>query len=302
VRRSRMIVWLRHATTLRKTGEIFSNEYFISLRHDLLSDLMGIRKKIFLGFVVIGLILFMSGMISLFQLILIERTVADMNTNNIRRIGASGKIFDEAKKQTWKILDIMHDNSRGEDARIVLNDTLYLRSLEFIANNITMPEEKSMFDTLVARYQQFKLQTELLDSLFMSDDAGERNEWFNSLYRPVYESFTRAANSLEILNQNIISHNSEEIKSNFYRMVIPLIVAVTIGLLLVMLFNYFVNFYFINPILKIIRGIEEYSANKHPYNVKIDTKDEINDLNREIKSLISRTKQKESAGVFNFNK
>lgn len=225
-----------------------------------------------------------------------------MNANNIRSIEASGKIFDEAKNQTWKILDVMHDDSRGEDARIILNEALYTKHLDFISHNITMPEEKNMFDTLCAKYQLFRRQTILIDSLFLSGSAKERNEWFNTLYRPVYESFTKAANNLEILNQNTIANNSAELKSNFYRMIIPLIVAVVVGLFLIILFNYFINIYFINPILKIIKGLKEYSVNKQSYNVKIDTRDEINDLNREIKSLISHTKQKESAGVFNFNK
>jgi hypothetical protein len=263
---------------------------------------MGIRKKIFLGFVVIGLILFTSGMISLFQLVQIEQNVTDMNTNYIRNIEASGQIFGEAKKQTWKILDIMHENSQGEDARIILNDTFYVKRLDFIRENIVVQEEENMFDTLFAKYQQFKLRTLLLDSLFLQENARERNEWFNTRYRPVYEAFTEAAHNFEVLNQNIIAHNSAELKSNFYRMVIPLTVAVTVGLFLIILFNYFINAYFICPVLKIIKGIEDYSINRQPYNVKIDTRDEINDLNREIKSLISRTKQKESAGVFNFNK
>jgi methyl-accepting chemotaxis protein len=263
---------------------------------------MGVKKKIFLGFVVIGLILFASGMICLFQLIQIEQSVADMNTNYIGSIEASGKIFDEAKKQTWKILDIMHENSQGEDARIILNDTFYVKRLIFIRENITIPEEKNLFDTLSAQYQLFKRQTILLDSLFLSGNAKERNEWFNTFYRPVYERFTEAAHNLEILNQNTIAHNSSELKANFYRMVIPLIVAVSVGLFLIILFNYLINIYFIGPVLKIIKGIKDYSVNKQPYNVKIDTRDEINDLNREIKSLISHTKQKESAGVFNFNK
>jgi HAMP domain-containing protein len=263
---------------------------------------MGIRKKIFLGFVVIGLILFFSGMISLFQLIRIEKAVTDMNVSNIRSIEASGRIFDEAKTQTWKILDIMHEDSQGENARIVLNDTLYERCFAFILQNITMQEEKSRFDILYAKYQLFRNQTILLDSLFISGSAKERNECFNTLYRPVYESFTKAANAMGIFSQNTISEKSVELKNNFYRLIIPLIVALAIGLFLIILFNYFINFYFINPVLKIIRGIKEYSENKQIYNVKIDTRDEINELNKEIKQLISHTKQKESAGVFNFNK
>jgi hypothetical protein len=241
-------------------------------------------------------------MISLFQLIEIEQVVAKMNTNNIRSIEASEQIFDEAKKQTWKILDIMHEDAQAENARIIFNDIFYTARLDFIKENITIPDEKNMLDTLCAQYRLFKRQTALLDSLFVSGDVKERNEWFNAFYRPVYEEFTKAANNLETLNRNTISNNSAELKSNFYRMIIPLIVAVAVGLFLIILFNYFINVYFITPILKIIKGIKDCSVNRQPYNVKIDTRDEINDLNREIKSLISHTKQKESAGVFHLNK
>jgi methyl-accepting chemotaxis protein len=263
---------------------------------------MGIRKKIFLGFIIIGLILFTSGMISLVQLIRLEKNISDMNVNNIRSIEALEKILDEAKEQTWKMLDIMHDNSQVENAVIVFNDTLYTDGLDFISQNITMPEEKRMFDILSANYQLFKHQTILLDSLLLSGNTEEHDEWFKVEYRSAYEMFTKAANDLEIFNRTAVLQKSTELEANFYRLVIPLIVALAIGLFLVMLFNYFINFYIINPILKIITGVKKYSENKQPYNVKIDTRDEINELNREIKLLISHTKQKESAGVYNFNK
>jgi methyl-accepting chemotaxis protein len=248
------------------------------------------------------MVLFTSGMISLFQLMQIERVVSDMNTNNIRSIEAAGRISSEARRQTWDILDIMHNNSKDDDARIIINDTLYRKCLDFISQNITIAEERKMFNTLYFTYQSFKKQTQALDSLFMSDDIQTRNEWFNNVYRPVYESFTKAANDLGILNQNTISKHSTEIKDNFYRLVIPLIVALTVGLFLVILFNYFINIYFINPILAIIKGIKNYTDNKQSYIVKIDTRDEIHELNREIKSLISHIKPKDSTGVYNFNK
>jgi HAMP domain-containing protein len=260
---------------------------------------MGIRKKIFLGFVIIGLILFTSGMISILQLFRIEKTVADMNVTSIRSIEASGRLFEEAKTQTWKILDIMHENSQGEEARIILNDTLYEGCLDLIRQNISTQEEKSMFDVLHDKYLLFKDHTVMLDSLFLSENTEERNEWFNILYRPVYESFTGAANKMGIFGQNTISKNASELKNNFYRMVIPLIVAIAVGLFLIILFNYFINFYFINPVLKIIDGIKNYSEGKRTYNVKVDTRDEINELNKEVKHLISQTKQKEPAGIFN---
>jgi hypothetical protein len=239
----------------------------------------------------------------------IEHTVTEMNTNNIRNIESSVSLVDEAKRQTWKILDIMHDDLRDKDARIVFNDSVYTRCLDVIRQNAATTDEKCLCDTLFVAYHWFKRRTHLLDTLFISGTTGESNEtlvrrsqWFNTLYRPVYESLTEVAGRLESMNQSMILDNASELKSNFYRMVIPLIVAIAVGIFLIVLFNYFLNIYFLNPILRIIKGIKDYTVNKHSYNVKIDTRDEIHDLNREIKSLIANTKQKESTGVFNFNK
>jgi methyl-accepting chemotaxis protein len=196
----------------------------------------------------------------------------------------------------------MHGNLQGNEARILPDDSLYIECLMSISQNLTLPGEDKILDTLRLRYQEFKNRTMALDSLFASENTGERSIWFNTLYRPVYESFTKEANNLGTINQNTISNNSYKLKDNFYRMIIPLIVAIAVGLLLIILFNYFINYYFISPILKIIQGLKKYSEDKQPYDVKTDTHDEIYELNKEIKSLISHIKKKESAGVFNFNK
>lgn len=263
---------------------------------------MGIRKKIFFGFIIIGLILFMSGLISLFQLIQIEKTVAGMHSDNIRSIEVSQEILNEAEKQTWEIIDIMHNNLEGEDAQIHFNEKLYASCLNMVSQNITSSEESKIIDTLHVQYSVYKHQVQVLDSLFATSNIEKRTQWFNNYYRPYYLAFIKTLTDLSKQNQNIISLNSHKLESNFYRMIIPLIVAVAVGLFLIILFNYFINLYFTNPVLRITKGLKTYTENKIPYNVKIDTNDEIGELNKEIKTLISHTKQKNSVGIFDFNK
>ena len=70
----------------------------------------------------------------------------------------------------------------------------------------------------------------------------------------------------------------------------PGVVAVSIGLILVLLFNYFVNFYFISPLLKMIEGIKNYISYRKSYNVNIDSDDELTDLNSNIREIIDANK------------
>ena len=64
----------------------------------------------------------------------------------------------------------------------------------------------------------------------------------------------------------------------------------SIGIVLVFLFNYFINFYFISPLIAITRGIEKYIQFKKSYNVVIESDDELDLLNESVKELIDSNK------------
>ena len=60
-----------------------------------------------------------------------------------------------------------------------------------------------------------------------------------------------------------------------------------VGLLVVLLFNYFLNFYLINPLIKIGKGISSYRSYRKSYNVEIENKhDELAELNANVRDLI----------------
>ncbi|MPN49736.1 hypothetical protein SDC9_197358 [bioreactor metagenome] len=75
----------------------------------------------------------------------------------------------------------------------------------------------------------------------------------------------------------------------------PGIIAVGAGVLLVILFNYFLNLYFISPIILISRGIKNFREYRKSYNVQFDNDDELQDLNTEVKSIIDENKNLKKA-------
>ena len=264
---------------------------------------MGIRKKIFLGFVIIGFILFLSGSICIFQLVRIEKSLSGILTDNIKSIDLARRLSDETEAQTWDVIHIMINNETGRRAKVNFNSNTFERCIDSLSNNVTSDQEALIVDSLLCNYRNFKANASLLDSILALATTGERAEYFNLRYKPALIAFENSVTKLREINQEVISQNSSRLEGNFYRIIMPLIIAMSVGLFLIILFNYFINLYFLRPVLSIIKGIKAYLGQKTPYDVEIETRDEINELNHEIKVLISHSRKKDSArpGVFRFD-
>jgi methyl-accepting chemotaxis protein len=68
----------------------------------------------------------------------------------------------------------------------------------------------------------------------------------------------------------------------------PGTVAVISALIFSLLFTYFVNLYMVNPIRRMIRGIEDFMKSDKDFDVSVETDDEISDLSSAIRSLCSK--------------
>ena len=71
----------------------------------------------------------------------------------------------------------------------------------------------------------------------------------------------------------------------------PGVVAVMVGLVLVVLFNYFISLYFVNPLQRISGGIADFLNRKKSYNIIVDTDDELHMLNENVKELVEMNKK-----------
>ena len=60
------------------------------------------------------------------------------------------------------------------------------------------------------------------------------------------------------------------------------------------IFNYFINYYVVSPIIKVTGGIGRFLKNKEPFDVKVETKDELFHLVNSIKELLAQSKREEA--------
>ena len=68
------------------------------------------------------------------------------------------------------------------------------------------------------------------------------------------------------------------------------IIASAIAIVIVLIFYYFVNLYYITPVLKIDSALKAYLDSKMPFKVTIEGKDEVYRLKERIESLIDQSK------------
>ena len=61
-----------------------------------------------------------------------------------------------------------------------------------------------------------------------------------------------------------------------------------ISMIMVLLFNYYLNYYLINPLLKVTAGIKGWRYHGLSYSVKLDSDDELEELNGAVGDIVEQ--------------
>jgi HAMP domain-containing protein len=263
---------------------------------------VGIRKKILLGFVAIGFILLLSGVVAIFEMTRLTDLISGLLTNNIKTISAANTMEQIAIKHNGRIYDITQDESYIQQAKFSQDITLLRERLDFITNNVTIEEEMTFVDKL---YIEFDVYKALLDNLpaVIEMPREQRIAWYLT-YQKAFTSLIETTSEITKLNQDALSDNAIKLEGNYYRMIMPAIIAIIAGVFMILFFNYFINSYLINPVIQIKDNIRSVLSSRAPYTIKVKTNDEINELNENIKDLVSQLKkrEKECSSIQNENR
>ena len=250
---------------------------------------MAIKKKISLGFVVIGSILLISSAISIYEFVRMRNTVSSLINDNIAAINTTRLLMEVSDEYNYNLLQALGDESTLLVPRDK-NDTRFSDYLNEVRENFTTVKERHYADSVLFAYTSYIIIMNDAPQVWQGDYAGRRNWYFNKLH-PVYRKLRGFLQKLTLTSQEALAENSLTMTDSFYRSIMPGVVAVMAGLVLVLLFNYFINFYFVNPLLRISEGISDYLKRKKSYTLIVDTDDELNVLNENVKELMEMNKK-----------
>lgn len=250
---------------------------------------MGIRKKISLGFIVIGSILFLSSIVAIFEFNRMRHQISGLMQDNINSISTSRHLLELTDEYNFALVSRVLQDSVLEK-REIINDNRFAVYISTIKSRFTTDAEVKIADSLSQAYSSYlKVINEAPTIIGLSRD--QRAKWYFERLSPAYNNLKYFKKRLSTITQQALVDNTKNLQDGFYRSIMPGIIAVAAGILLVLLFNYFINLYFITPVIMMLNGIKKYKTYKKSYNVQFDNDDELQELNSDVKSILDENKK-----------
>ncbi|MFI3298691.1 MAG: hypothetical protein R3Y49_02690 [Rikenellaceae bacterium] len=244
-----------------------------------------IRRKVRFGIFFIAALLFFSGMISSGELVRLNKTTSELLSASKGNIELCKTLLDCVQQENTLFLHSIQDSSRVSpriaEIHIIFDTTMTKIKSAFKDQSSTLLGVERI-EKAADRYNQD-----------VSDMTGKITlEWFANMYSTSYEGLTTSIKEFMILNENNILASAGEIQGNANRASLLGILSLGAGILLLVLFYFLLNGFFLSPILKVQKGLTAYLEREVPYKVEIETQDEIRLLSEGIKDLINNRKRR----------
>jgi methyl-accepting chemotaxis protein len=244
---------------------------------------MGIRLKIFAGFMILAIMLLIAGFISIHEFMNIGNYVQKLLDDNYRSIEASRTMVEALEREDSGILLLLMGNW-GEGRKILKEgDNLFNKGFSSAENNLTIPGEYKYIERIRKDYDNYKKTWE---RPIVGTDKEGNFEWYYNKSHQLFLQVKGSVKKLMEINQEKMYETGSDLKNRSQRAVMPGIVAIIAAVVFTVLFNYFVNYYIARPIVQLTRGIEEYKNTGEIFKFTSETGDEIGRLTSAIKEML----------------
>lgn len=252
---------------------------------------MGLRIKILSGFLVLSLLLLIAGLWSIYELNSISSSFKNSLDENYQSIRVAKRMKEALEREDSGILLLLLGKWEGGRSILHSADSLFEQELEFAYTNITIPGEKKHLESIKSKYSYYKSLWERP----IVDTGKERNmEWYFQKMHSSFLAVKEPINDLITINNKMMYETAAELQNRSNRTILPGIVAVLSALVFTFIFNYLVNYYLVSPLIRITDQIRKFREKRIPFNVTIETKDEIFYLADTIQNLCQSLSAKDN--------
>ncbi|MCD8072577.1 MAG: hypothetical protein LUE10_05300 [Alistipes sp.] len=233
-----------------------------------------------MGFLCLGLMLMFSGLVSFFELNRLGRSTRELLETSSQNMELSKRMLDAVQEQNTSLLQA-----------IVLDQPAFDESYtdaqqEFESALGESSRISGQRYELEGIYQAKEIYSQLV-SYYFDDTKNTDIGWFVDMYKTAYTELTAAIKNYMVLSQSSLLSNATHLRSNAYRAMMPGIITLCVAILMALVFYYLIDLYYTRPLIGIDRGLKGYIANKTPFRVKTEGRDEINAIRENIESLIN---------------
>ena len=249
---------------------------------------LSIRTKLILSLSSIAAILLVSLLISVMEYSGMSNYVSDLIADDISSINVANRLADMSNTYNLQILEVIGDET---SLRVPSFDDEYFKShCDSLRSSVPSNQVKPLADSVMYSYSAYMLTSLELEDVLQSDFIDSRSWYFERL-QPRYDRLRADLNALSESIYQDLAKNSATFEGGFYRSIIPGIVAVGVGLLLVLMLLLFLLALYVNPLYKMLEGLDAYRAQDKKYTVKFEGDDELAQLNEGISELANENRQ-----------
>jgi len=248
---------------------------------------MKIKFKILAGFFLIIAMLVVAGSMSIYEFSKLSGSVTALIDDNYKTIEACKKMNEALEREDSGILLLISGQwEKGRDI-LATADSVFNSAYTIAKNNVTEEDEDKFIAQIESTYRTFKEEWE---HPIVGTEKENSIDWY---YEHIHTNFLLAKSDVEklmTLNQDSMYDESLDLKDKAHRAIMPGIVAIVAALIFLIIFNFFVSKYFVNPITNLVYSLKSFSSGSQKFDADIKSKDELKVLETEIQNLISRLK------------
>ena len=248
---------------------------------------MGLRRKITGGFAILALFLILAVLYSVYQLRVIGTSGHKMLNENYGSLNAAADMLEALERQDSAVLLLLLGKSEEGATLLASADQQFQAAMSDARRNITVNGENAAVEAVDSSYNQFR---RLWKSSVWEGQDQRTLAWYTSQLHPAFVAVKAGIFELMDLNEITMYEAAADLQNKADRAVMPAIVAVLAALLFTLLFSYFVNHYMVGPIIRMTRAAEDFLSSGKPFEVTVESRDEVAHLQSAIQSLCSAAK------------
>ena len=246
------------------------------------------RAKLILSLSAIAVTLLVSSVISVLEYSSMSNYVSDLIADDISSINVANRLSEMSNTYNLQILEVIGDET---SLRLPDFDDGYFKShCDSLRMSVASNQVRPLADSVMYSYSAYMLTSLELEDVIQSDFIDSRSWYFERL-QPRYERLRDDLDHLSLAIYKDLEKNSATFERGFYRSIIPGIVAVGVGLLLVVMLLFFLLGFYVNPLYRMLDGLNAYRTQDKKYTVKFDGDDQLSQLNEGITELANENRQ-----------
>lgn len=258
----------------------------------------GIRRRILTGFLSIVVLLFFSGMVSLYELNHMSGDITAILDGSKKGIALSENILKSLREHDKAVVnyvflqDFTYSERCNTSIKTVKSQVLDARSksakiLYTKFDSLTMVI--SSMEENVSKLTESKVieKLSLIDTLQRNNSQFKADVWYGEKFAPLYDDAMHRVIQVMTDAHNALTPRAERLSNNAYRAVTPVFISLLIMIVILLVFYFFIMHYIGKPVIQINKSLDDTIRYKIPFSVKAECHDEVLGIKEKLEKVFN---------------